>query len=128
MSINNEDIINAISKMNVLELIELTKLIEKKFDISMNQISPKISNNENITDVTETIIPEKTVFSVIMTSFGDNKLNVIKTVRTILNLGLKEAKEFVEALPATIKNNIQKQEAEDIKKSLEISGAKIEIK
>ncbi len=125
MKISNEDIINAISNMNILELTELTNLIEKTFNISIQH--QQITNNsekkeENVK------VEEKTSFTIIMTSFGDNKLNVIKTIRSILDLGLKEAKEFVEKLPATVKENIQKSDVEKIKTALETSGAKIEIK
>jgi len=125
MKISNEDIINAISNMNILELTELTNLIEKTFNISIQH--QQINNNsekkeENVK------VEEKTSFTIIMTSFGDNKLNVIKTIRSILDLGLKEAKEFVEKLPATVKENIQKSDVEKIKTALETSGAKIEIK
>lgn len=121
------DIIDIISKMNMLEIAELNKAIEDKFGISSASfVQEKHSEKENKDTKTEQ--KEKTVYSVIMTGYGDNKLNVIKTIRTILDLGLKEAKEFVENLPAKIKENIQKEEAEGIKNKLEESGAKIELK
>ena len=127
MSTKINDMIETISKMNILEIVELTKAIEKKFDISVNTMV----NNKNA-DMAEAIEKpskeEKTEFSVIMVDYGSSKLNVIKTMRSILDLGLKEAKEFVEKLPATIKENIQKKEADDIKSKLESSGAKIELK
>lgn len=125
MKISNEEIINAISNMNILELTELTNLIEKTFNISIqnHQINNNLEKKEE-----NTKIEEKTNFTIIMTSYGDNKLNVIKTIRSILDLGLKEAKEFVEKVPATIKENIQKSDAEKIKAALETSGAKVEIK
>lgn len=127
MTINNEDIINAIAEMNILELTELTNLIEKKFNISIQNHQANI-NSKVEKNTTESLVAEKTTYTVTMTSFGDNKLNVIKTMRTILDLGLKEAKEFVEKLPATIKENIQQTDAEKIKTALEASGAKVEIK
>lgn len=125
MKISNDDIINAISNMNILELTELTNLIEKTFNISIQhqQINTK---SEKIDDNVK--VEEKTNFTIIMTSYGDNKLNVIKTIRSILDLGLKEAKDFVEKLPATIKENVQKSDVEKIKTALETSGAKVEIK
>lgn len=126
MSINNEEIINAISKMNILELTELTEMIEKKFKISIQNIQQQ-NTEDQITEIKKEK-EEKTTCNIILTSYGDNKLNVIKTIRTILDLGLKEAKEFVEKLPAVIKENIQKTDAEKIKTALEASGAKIEIK
>jgi len=125
MKINNEEIITAISNMNILELTELTNLIEKKFNISI-QHQQTINKEDNIE---EKVKPEeKSTFTIIMTSYGDNKLNVIKTIRSILDLGLKEAKDFVEKLPATIKENVQKSDIEKIKAALETSGAKIEIR
>ncbi|HFL8824435.1 MAG TPA: 50S ribosomal protein L7/L12 [Candidatus Azoamicus sp. OHIO1] len=127
MSSKYEEIIELISKLNVLELIELTKLIEKKFNISSNMIN---QNSEQIKkeDAPSEKKEEQVNFSVIMKSFGDDKINVIKIVRTITSLGLKEAKSFVENLPATIKENISKVEAEKIKAQLEVCGAIIELK
>jgi len=127
MSTKINEIIEIISKMNLLEIVELTKAIEKKFDISVNNmVSSKNTNDEEETTKPKQV--EKTEFSVIMVDYGTSKLNVIKTIRSILDLGLKEAKDFVEKLPATIKENIQKKEADDIKNKLESSGAKIELK
>lgn len=127
MKINNDEIINAISNMNILELTELTELIEKKFNISIqNQNIKNSQTNEQLEEKEKK--EEKTTYKVILTSYGDNKLNVIKTIRTILDLGLKEAKEFVEKLPATIKEDVQKADLEKLKNALETSGAKIEIK
>jgi len=126
MSIKNEDIINAISKMNILELMELTKAIEEKFNITANM---HVQEEKVIVKPEEKEIKEeKTTYSVIMTEYGTSKVDVIKTIRTIINLGLKEAKDFVENIPATIKENIQKDEAEKIKDKLESCGAKIELK
>lgn len=127
MTITNEEIIKAIEKMNILEINELTNMIEKKFNISAQNIQIKNTNNsEKIED--ENKKEENITYKIILTSYGDNKLNVIKTIRTFLDLGLKEAKEFVEKLPATIKENIQKADAEKIKTALEASGATTEIK
>lgn len=125
MTITNEEIINAISNMNILELTELTNLIEKKFNISI-QNQQMASKSDQVEEKSKP--EEKSTFTIIMTSYGDNKLNVIKTIRTILDLGLKEAKDFVEKLPATIKENVQKTDIEKIKTALETSGAKIEIR
>ncbi len=125
MLLKKEDIIESISKMNMMELIELTKLMEEKFNLSID--NTKISKEKNITIETEKV-EEKKFFSIIMKNHGENKLNVIKTIRIILNLGLKESKDFVENLPATIKENSSKEEAEKIKKQLEDAGAIIELK
>lgn len=126
MKLTNEEIINAISGMNILELTELTNLIEKKFNISIQH--QQIASNPAAHVEEKSKPEEKSTFTIIMTSFGDNKLNVIKTIRSILDLGLKEAKEFVEKLPATVKENVQKSDIEKIKTALETSGAKIEIR
>lgn len=121
------EVIDIISKMNMLEIAELNKAIEKTFGVSSVDFSYE-KKQENKTNVVEIESKEKTSYSVIMTNYGDNKLNVIKTVRTILDLGLKEAKEFVENLPAKIKENIQKEDAEVLKSKLEESGATVELK
>ena len=127
MSEKINEIIEIISKMNILEIVELTKAIEKKFDISNikfeeNSVNNTINENKNNEK------KEKTEYSVTIIDYGNNKLNVIKTIRTILNLGLKEAKDFVENLPAVVKENISKDDAENIKNRLEETGAKIELK
>jgi large subunit ribosomal protein L7/L12 len=129
MSIKNEDIINAIAKMNILDLMDLIKEIEKKFNISVDNINMglKEKTNADVEDLHEKV-EEKTSFTVEMTDFGTSKVNVIKTIRTILDLGLKEAKDFVESLPAIIKKDIPAVEAEKIKVSLEAAGAKIILK
>lgn len=127
MSTKINEAIEIISKMNVLEIVELTKEIEKKFNISQSDL---INNNTNKLEKEEKVNKEekKSEYTVIMTSYGNSKLNVIKTIRSILNLGLKEAKDFVENIPATIKEKIQEKDAEEIKNKLESSGAKIELK
>ncbi len=131
MSFKNEDIINAISKMNVLDLVDLIKELEKKFNISMDSLKNQTTTQELVEEtnnVQEKKIEEKTSFTVEMVDFGTSKINVIKTVRTILDLGLKEAKDFVENLPAVIKKDITSSEAEKIKNSLESAGAKVILK
>lgn len=128
MSMKNEDIINAISKMNLLDLMDLVKEIEKKFNISTDNLSLKSNDASSKTAQESEKIIEKTAFTVEMVEYGTSKINVIKTIRTILDLGLKEAKDFVESLPATIKKDIPLIEAEKIKTSLEASGAKIILK
>lgn len=120
------EVIDIISKMNMIEISELNKAIESTFGISQAHFIQERQSEK--TDKQPEVQKEKTVYSVFMTNYGDNKLNVIKTIRTILDLGLKEAKEFVENLPAKIKENIQKEDAEVIKSKLEESGATIELK
>ena len=127
MSMKNDDIIKALSKMNIVDLMDLIKEIEVKFNISSIDVVPVASGQANQLNEPSQVV-EQVVFSVIMTSYGISKINVIKNVRSLLELGLKEAKEFVENLPATIKKDISKDEAMKIKSDLESIGAKIDIK
>lgn len=126
MSISKNDILDAISKMNVIEIVELVKLMEEKFNVSASSVSniekPKAVAATNVDSV------EQTEFSVLMTSFGDNKVSVIKAIRTFTTLGLKEAKTLTESVPVNVKENVSKKEADDIKKILEEAGAVVEIK
>lgn len=123
---NRADIIKAIEEMSVLELSELVKELEEKFGVSaaapammmpMGGAAPAAAAEE-----------EKTEFDVVLTDHGANKIGVIKVVREITGLGLKEAKELVDGAPKTIKEAASKEEAEDIKKKVEEAGAKVELK
>lgn len=127
MSMKNDDIIKALSKMNIVDLMDLIKEIEVKFNISSIDVAPVALGQSGQLNESAQVV-EQVVFSVIMTSYGTSKINVIKNVRSLLELGLKEAKEFVENLPATIKKDIPKDEAMKIKSDLESIGAKIDIK
>jgi len=124
MDLKKEDIINAISKMSVMEVVDLIKEMEKKFDVSASDM---VINN-NTADKNEEKVKEQTEFSVTLESFGKSKISVIKSIRSIINLGLKEAKDFVESAPKLIKEGIEKKEAEEIKKKLEEVGAQVSIK
>ena len=112
--------------MSVLEMSELVKEMEEKFGVSAAAAS--VAAAPTNVGATESATEEKTEFDVILTSFGDKKINVIKEVRGITGLGLKEAKEAVEAAPKAIKEGASKEEAEEIKKKLEEAGASAEIK
>ena len=126
MSIKTEDIIEAISKMSIMEVVELVKSIEKKFGVSASpQVVYQNDGNDNKKQEKQ---EEKTHFNVILNKIGSNKISAIKAVRTVTSLGLKEAKNTVESLPAIIKENADKEEAESIKKKLEESGAVVELK
>lgn len=121
-----EEIIDAISHMSVLELSELVKELEARFGItpftpSTVQVSPEAPAEAEKEE-------EKTEFDVILSGVGDRKIQVIKEIRAITNLGLKDAKELTDNLPRPIKEKISKQEAEEIKKRLEEAGATIELK
>ena len=125
-SITKDQVIDFIANMSVLEMSELVKEMEEKFGVSAAAAS--VAAAPTTVGTTESATEEKTEFDVILTSFGDKKINVIKEVRGITGLGLKEAKEAVEAAPKAIKEGASKEEAEEIKKKLEEAGASAEIK
>jgi large subunit ribosomal protein L7/L12 len=130
MELTNEQIIGAIEKMPVLQLSELIKLVEDRFGVTaaapMAVAGPAASAGE--TGGAAVVVEEKTAFDVILVSAGDKKIQVIKVVRELTSLGLKEAKDLVEAAPKSVKAGVAKEEAEKMKKSLEEVGAKVEIK
>jgi len=117
----NEQLITHISQMSVLDLANLVKEIEQKFGVSAAPVA--VAGAAPVAAV-----EEKTEFAVVLLSFGESKATVIKEVRAITGLGIKEAKDFVEAAPKTVKEGISKADAEEMKKKLEAAGAKIEIK
>ncbi|QCI23612.1 50S ribosomal protein L7/L12 [Buchnera aphidicola (Macrosiphoniella sanborni)] len=122
MSITKEQILEAISKMSVMNVVDLITAMEEKFGVSASM--PMNSNNHNEHDKNE----EKTEFDIFLKSIGPNKVSVIKTVRSATGLGLKEAKDLVESAPIILKENLNKEDAESLKKTLEDVGAEIEIK
>lgn len=121
MSISKDDILNAIDEMKTAEIMELISAIEEKFGVTA---AVAVAAGPAAAAAVE----EKTDFDVVMTSFGANKVNVIKVVRGITGLGLGEAKAMVEGVPATVKEGAEKAEAEEIKKQLEEAGATVELK
>ena len=124
MAISKDDILEAISNMSVMEIVELISDMEEKFGVSAAAAvaaAPAAGGDAAAAE-------EQTEFDVVMTSFGDNKISAIKAVRGITGLGLKEAKEMVEGVPATVKEGASKDEAEDLKKQLEEAGATVELK
>ncbi|MGB9597324.1 MAG: 50S ribosomal protein L7/L12 [Candidatus Poribacteria bacterium] len=134
MSITREQIIEAISGMSVLELMELVKELEEKFGVSAASAMPMPAMGMGFMPQqaeTQESAPEeeeKSEYSVILVSSGDKKIQVIKEVRAITSLALKEAKELVDNAPSPLKEGISKQEAEEIKKKMEEAGAVVEIK
>ena len=124
-AITKEQVIEFIEKMSVLELAEMVKELEDKFGVSA--AAPVAVAAGPAADA-GAAAEEKTEFDVVMTSFGANKVSVIKAVRAITGLGLKEAKDTVEGAPSTIKEAVAKDEAEDVKKQLEEAGASVELK
>ena len=126
---SKEEVLEAISKMSVMDLVELISEMEEKFDVSASAPAAvaavaATSNGAESSDKEE----EQTEFDLILKSFGDNKIAVIKVVRAITGLGLKDAKDIVEGAPATIKEAISKKEVEEMTKQLEDSGAVVELK
>ena len=120
-----QDIMTSIEGMSVLELSDLVKVLEDKFGVTA--VQPMVAAGA-AGAAAPAAVEEKTVFTVVLTSAGSNKIQVIKEIRTITTLGLKEAKDLVEAAPKTVKEGIAKEEAEDIKKKLEAAGGKVELK
>ncbi len=120
-------ILTSIETLTVLELAELVKALEEKFGVSAAAAVPMAAVAVG-GGAAAAPVEEKTSFTVILTSAGDKKINVIKEIRTVTSLGLKEAKDLVEGAPKTIKEDVNKEEAEKIKKVLEAQGAKVEIK
>lgn len=125
MSITQDQLLETISNMSVLELSEFIKKVEDKFGVTA--AAPMAVAGVALPGA-GAAAEEKTEFTVILASGGDNKINAIKEVRAITGLGLKEAKDLVEGAPKPVKEGIPKAEAEDIKKKLEAAGAKVEIK
>ncbi|MDY9920275.1 MAG: 50S ribosomal protein L7/L12 [Synergistota bacterium] len=121
-----EDIIKAIEEMSVLELSELVKELEDKFGVSA--AAPAMMMPMGAAAPAAAAEEEKTEFDVVLVEHGANKIGVIKVVREITGLGLKEAKELVDGAPKTVKEQASKDESEDIKKKLEEAGAKVELK
>ncbi len=122
MAISQEDILEAVSKMSVMEIVDLISAMEEKFGVSAAvavAAAPVAA---------AAAVEEQTEFDVVLTSFGENKVAVIKAVRGITGLGLKEAKDAVEGVPTTLKEGASKAEAEDAKKQLVEAGATVEIK
>jgi large subunit ribosomal protein L7/L12 len=126
--VTKEQVVEFISNMSVLELSEMVKELEEKFGVSAAAAAVAAAPAAGGAAGGETAAEEKTEFDVILTSFGDKKINVIKEVRGITGLGLKEAKEFVESCPKAVKEGVSTEEAEEIKKKLEEAGASAEIK
>lgn len=122
----NQEILAAVEKMPVLQLAELIKMLEEKFGVSA--AAPVAVAAVAASGAAAAPVEEKTAFDVILTVAGDKKIQVIKVVRELTNLGLKEAKDLVEGAPKPVKTGVTKEEADTMKKKLEENGAKVEIK
>lgn len=124
MAVSKDDILEAIASMTVMEVVELIEAMEEKFGVTAAAAVAAAPAAGGEAAAAE----EQTEFDVVLTSFGEKKVGVIKVVRAITGLGLKEAKEAVEGTPTTVKEGVSKDEAEDVKKQLEEAGATVEIK
>jgi len=124
MSITKEQILDAVAEMSVMDIVKLTSMMEERFGVSATELVSDISSVVQNEDTEE----EKTEFDVVLNDIGKNKISVIKIVRSMLSLGLKESKELVESAPTILKGGMNKNDAEILKKSLEEIGASVEIK
>ena len=127
MALSSEDVLNAIAEMSVMEVVELVQAMEEKFGVSAAAavaVAPAAGGGDAGAGAAE----EKDEFDIVLSSAGDKKVNVIKAVRAITGLGLKEAKALVDEAPSPIKEGATKDEAEDFKKQLEEAGATVELK
>jgi len=127
MALSNEELIEELSNKPIMEVVELVKALEEKWGVSA-AAPVAVAAAGGPAAAGEAAAEDQTEFNVIMTSFGGNKVSVIKAVRTITGLGLKEAKDLVEGAPAPIKEGATKEEAEEVKKQLEEAGASVEVK
>ena len=125
MAVSKNEIIDTISNMSVMEVVELIEAMEEKFNVSAAAVAVAAPAAAG---AGAAAAEEKTEFDVILTGFGENKVGVIKVVRTVTGLGLKEAKDLVEAAPSTVKEALSKADAADLKKQLEEAGASVEVK
>lgn len=123
MTVTKDQILEAVAKMSIMDVVELVKAMEEKFGVSAAAAVAVAA-----APAAAAAAEEKTSFNVVMTNFGANKINVIKVIREITGLGLKEAKDMVEGVPSNVKEGISKDDAASIKKKLEEAGATVEVK
>ena len=124
MAVSREEILDAISNMSVMEVVDLVSMMEEKFGVSAAAVAAAPVAGGAAAEEEEA----KSSFDVVLNSFGENKVAVIKAVRAVTSLGLKEAKDLVEGAPATVKEGVATEEAEEMKKQLEDAGASVELK
>ena len=123
MAVSKDEILETIGNMSVIEVVDLIEAMEEKFNVTAATAVAAVAAPS-----AAEAVEEKTEFDVVMTSFGSNKVSVIKVIRALTGLGLKEAKDLVESAPSTVKEAVAKADAEDMKKQLEEAGASVEIK
>jgi large subunit ribosomal protein L7/L12 len=127
MAVTKEEILDTIANMTVMDVVELIEAMEEKFGVSAAAPVAAMAAPAAGAEA-GAAAEEKTEFDVVLTSFGSNKVQVIKAVRSVTGLGLKEAKDLVEGVPSPLKEGVSKEEAEDLKKQLEEAGASVEVK
>lgn len=127
MSLSNQEILDAIAAKSVMDIVELVKMMEEKFGVSA-AAAVAVAAGPAAGGAAAAPVEEKTEFTVVLAAFGEKKVEVIKVVREITGLGLKEAKDLVEGAPKEVKDGVNKADAEAMKKKLEAAGAKVEIK
>ena len=125
MAISKDDILNAVAAMSVMDVVELVKAMEDKFGVTA---ASAVAAAPAAGPAAVAEVEEQTEFTVMLTAAGEKKVNVIKAVRTVTSLGLKEAKDLVDGAPSAVKEGINKDEAAEIKKLLEEAGATVELK
>lgn len=128
MAIATEDFVKQVEEMSVLDLNNLVKALEERFGVSAAAAAMPMAMAAGAGAAAAAPVEEQTEFTVVLSDIGDKKINVIKAVREVTSLGLKEAKDLVEATPQNIKEGVSKDEAESIKKKFEEAGAKVTIK
>ena len=126
MALSNEDLLKELSAKPIMEVVELVKMLEEEWGVSA--AAPVAVAAPGAAGADAAAAEEKNEFDVVLSSFGSNKVSVIKVVRTITGLGLKEAKDTVEGVPSTIKEGASKEDSENFKKQLEEAGASVELK
>ena len=128
MAVSKEELVETLSNMSILEVTELVSELEEKWDVSAAAAVSMVAAAATQDGAGDAAEEEKTEFDVVLANFGEKKVGVIKVVRAITGLGLKEAKDLVESAPKEVKSGVNKKEAEEIKKKLEAAGAKVELK
>lgn len=128
MAASKEEVLESIAEMSVMDVVELVEMMEEKFGVSAAAPVAVAGGGAGGGEAEGEAAEEQTEFDVVMSGFGENKVGAIKSIREITGLGLKEAKELVEEVPATIKEGVEKEDADQMKKDLEEAGATVELK
>lgn len=128
MSLSKEEIIEAVAEMSVMEVVELVEAMEEKFGVTAAAMQVAAGPAQAVEGGAAAAEEEQSEFNVVLASFGDKKINVIKAIRGLTELSLKDAKELVESAPVTVKEGISKEESDEVKTKLEEAGATVEVK